>query len=72
VSVEVSVGDGSSRSAAVTETFERTGSRWSAHACAVAALTVMVRVRERRLAAVLEGLALFEKTGGRSGTWRRG
>ena len=73
VSVEVSVGDGSVSIAAVTETFERTGVEMEAlTACAVAALTVMGACGSDGSPPVLEGLALFEKTGGRSGTWRRG
>jgi cyclic pyranopterin phosphate synthase len=51
---------------------ERTGVEMEAlTACAVAALTIVAALRERDLAASVEELTLWEKSGGRSGDWRR-
>lgn len=54
------------------ETVDRTGVEMEAlHACAVAALTIYDMCKSADRAMAIEGLALWEKTGGRSGTFRR-
>ena len=54
------------------ETTDRTGVEMEAmHACAVAALTIYDMCKSADRAMTIEGLALWEKTGGRSGTFRR-
>ncbi|HTX00798.1 MAG TPA: cyclic pyranopterin monophosphate synthase MoaC [Acidimicrobiales bacterium] len=51
---------------------ERTGVEMEAlTACAAAALTVLAALRERDPTASIEDLTLWEKSGGRSGSWRR-
>lgn len=57
---------------AVVETVERTGVEMEAlHACSVAALTIYDMCKSADRAMVIGDLALWEKTGGRSGTYRR-
>jgi cyclic pyranopterin monophosphate synthase len=57
---------------ATAETVAQTGVEMeSLCACAVAALSVLGRVREIEPAASVEQLGLLEKRGGRSGVWRR-
>jgi cyclic pyranopterin phosphate synthase len=55
-----------------TQTIAQTGVEMEAMcACAVAALSVLGRVRENDPTASIEQLGLLEKRGGRSGLWRR-
>ena len=54
------------------ETTDRTGVEMEAlHACAVAALTIYDMCKSADRAMTIEDLALWEKTGGRSGHYRR-
>jgi cyclic pyranopterin phosphate synthase len=54
------------------ETVERTGVEMEAlTACAVAALTIYDMCKSTDRSMTIGDLALWEKTGGRSGTWRR-
>jgi cyclic pyranopterin phosphate synthase len=54
------------------ETVDRTGVEMEAlHACAVAALTIYDMCKSVDRAMTVGELALWEKTGGRSGNWRR-
>ena len=54
------------------ETVDRTGVEMEAlHACAVAALTIYDMCKSVDRAMTIGELALWEKTGGRSGIWRR-
>lgn len=72
VEVECTVGDSSVDIEARVEVTERTGVEMEAlHACAVAALTVydMCKALDKNM--VISELALWEKTGGRSGAYRR-
>ena len=57
---------------AQVDTVDRTGVEMEAlHACAVAALTIYDMCKSVDRAMVVGDLALWEKTGGRSGTYRR-
>lgn len=72
VSVSFDVGVDSIVVEAVVETVERTGVEMEAlHACSVAALTIYDMCKSADRAMVIGELALWEKTGGRSGTYRR-
>jgi cyclic pyranopterin phosphate synthase len=54
------------------DTVDRTGVEMEAlHACAVAALTIYDMCKSVDRAMTVGELALWEKTGGRSGVWRR-
>ncbi len=54
------------------ETVDRTGVEMEAlHACAIAALTIYDMCKSVDRAMTIGELALWEKTGGRSGSWRR-
>ena len=54
------------------DTVDRTGVEMEAlHACAVAALTIYDMCKSVDRAMTIGELALWEKTGGRSGTFRR-
>jgi len=54
------------------DTVDRTGVEMEAlHACAVAALTIYDMCKSVDRAMTIGELALWEKTGGRSGVWRR-
>ena len=54
------------------ETVDRTGVEMEAlHACAVAALTIYDMCKSIDRGMTIGDLALWEKTGGRSGTFRR-
>ena len=54
------------------DTVDRTGVEMEAlHACAVAALTIYDMCKSVDRGMVIGELALWEKTGGRSGTYRR-
>jgi cyclic pyranopterin phosphate synthase len=58
---------------AQVDTIDRTGVEMEAlHACAVAALTIYDMCKSADRSMVIGELALWEKTGGRSGTYRRG
>lgn len=72
VDVDCSVGESWVEIEAQVEVVDRTGVEMEAlHACAVAALTVydMCKAVDKNM--VIGDLALWEKTGGRSGTYRR-
>lgn len=72
VEVECTVGDASVDIEARVEVVDRTGVEMEAlHACAVAALTVydMCKAVDKNM--VISDLALWEKSGGRSGPYRR-
>ena len=57
---------------AEVETYDRTGVEMEAlTACSVAALTIYDMCKSRDRAMVIGDIALWEKTGGRSGTYRR-
>jgi cyclic pyranopterin phosphate synthase len=73
VRVGVQVTDGSVAVVATVETFARTGVEMEAlTACTVAALTVVHAHRHSEPKPVIDGISVWEKAGGRSGTWRRG
>jgi cyclic pyranopterin phosphate synthase len=58
---------------ATVETFGPTGVEMEAlTACAIAALTVVHAHRHTEPKPVVDGLSVWEKSGGRSGTWLRG
>ena len=58
--------------AAQVDTVDRTGVEMEAlHACSIAALTVYDMCKSADRGMVIGDLALWEKTGGRSGTYRR-
>lgn len=72
VDVDVSVGDEAVEIAATVRTADRTGVEMEAlTAVSVAALTVVDMVKAVDKAAAITGIQVDEKTGGRSGTWRR-
>lgn len=72
VDVRLSVGDDHVAIEAEVATVERTGVEMEAlHACAVAALTIYDMCKGADRAMVIGELALWEKSGGRSGTYRR-
>ena len=57
---------------AEVETFDRTGVEMEAlTACAVAALTIYDMCKSRDRSMTIDEVALWEKTGGRSGVYRR-
>ena len=73
VSVDVTVGVHTVEVIAVTEIVERTGVEIEAlMACAVCALTLIEPLLEVDPQASIENLALWHKSGGRSGSWERG
>ena len=72
ISVAVTLESGDVVVTVTTETVERTGVEMEAlTACAIAALAVVGACSSNGIAASVEDLTLWEKTGGRSGTWRR-
>lgn len=72
ISVEVLPASGGFAISAEAHVTERTGVEMEAlTACAAAALTILAALRESDPAASVEDLTLWEKSGGRSGTWRR-
>lgn len=72
VSVNFTIGDDSVEVEAQVETFDRTGVEMEAMtACAVAALTVYDMCKSADRTMSIGELCLWEKTGGRSGSWRR-
>ncbi len=73
VSVDLTVGGAWVDIEAVAETVERTGIEMEAlTACSLAALTVYDMCKGMDRSMVVSDLALWEKTGGRSGSWTRG
>jgi cyclic pyranopterin phosphate synthase len=69
IDVSLSVADHGVAITATAETVERTGVEMEAlTACAMAALSVVAACSDE---ATVTNLALWEKRGGRSGTWRR-
>ena len=73
VTINFTIGDDFVEVETQVETVDRTGVEMEAlTACAVAALTVYDMCKSFDRAMVIGDLALWEKTGGRSGHWRRG
>jgi len=72
VTVDLSLGGASVEVEASAETVGRTGVEMEAlTACAIAALTVYDMCKSLDRSITIEGLVLWEKSGGRSGHWRR-
>ena len=72
VAVEFEVGDDSVGIEVQVETVDRTGVEMEAlTACSVAALTVYDMCKSRDRSMTITDVALWEKSGGRSGTYRR-
>ena len=73
VTINFTIGDDYVEVETQVETVDRTGVEMEAlTACAVAALTVYDMCKSFDRGMVIGELALWEKTGGRSGHWRRG
>ena len=72
MSVNFDIGDDHVAVEAQVDTVDRTGVEMEAlHACATAALTIYDMCKSADRGMVIGDLALWEKTGGRSGTYRR-
>jgi cyclic pyranopterin phosphate synthase len=72
VYVNFTIGDDSIEVETQVETVDRTGVEMEAlTACAVAALTIYDMCKSTDRSMTIGELALWEKIGGRSGTWRR-
>jgi cyclic pyranopterin phosphate synthase len=72
VAVNFEIGDDFVEIEVSVDTVERTGVEMEAlHACSVAALTIYDMCKSADRAMTIGELALWEKTGGRSGTFRR-
>jgi cyclic pyranopterin phosphate synthase len=72
VQVNFEIGDDHIAIEANVDTVDRTGVEMEAlHACSVAALTIYDMCKSADRAMVIGELTLWEKTGGRSGTYRR-
>jgi cyclic pyranopterin phosphate synthase len=72
VSVNFEIGDDSVAVEVQVDTVDRTGVEMEAlHACSVAALTIYDMCKSADRAMVIGDIALWEKTGGKSGTYRR-
>ena len=72
VSVNFDIGDDHVGIEAHVDCFERTGVEMEAmHACTIAALTVYDMCKSADRSMTITEVALWEKTGGRSGTYRR-
>jgi cyclic pyranopterin phosphate synthase len=72
VSINFGIGDDHVAVETHVETIDRTGVEMEAmHACAVAALTIYDMCKSADRSMVIGELTLWEKTGGRSGTYRR-
>ena len=72
VFINFEIGDDHIAIEAQVDTVERTGVEMEAlHACSVAALTVYDMCKSADRSMVIGDLTLWEKTGGRSGTYRR-
>ena len=73
VDVDVNVADDAVEIAAIVRTADRTGVEMEAlTAVATAALTVVDMVKAVDKGAVITDIRIEEKSGGQSGTWRRG
>jgi cyclic pyranopterin monophosphate synthase len=72
VSINFEIGDDNIAVEANVDTVDRTGVEMEAlHACSMAALTIYDMCKSVDRGMVIGDLALWEKTGGRSGIWRR-
>jgi cyclic pyranopterin monophosphate synthase len=72
VNINFTIGDDHVEVESQVETIDRTGVEMEAlTACAVAALTIYDMCKSSDRSMVIGALALWEKTGGRSGHWRR-
>jgi cyclic pyranopterin phosphate synthase len=72
VTINFTIGDDYVEVETQVETVDRTGVEMEAlTGCAVAALTIYDMCKSFDRAMVIGDLALWEKTGGRSGNWRR-
>jgi cyclic pyranopterin phosphate synthase len=72
VSVTFDIGDDHVEVEVYVETVDRTGVEMEAlHACSMAALTIYDMCKSADRGMTIGELALWEKTGGRSGTYRR-
>ena len=72
VSVNFEIGDDYVEVDVQVETVDRTGVEMEAlHACSVACLTIYDMCKSADKGMVIGEIALWEKTGGRSGTYRR-
>ncbi len=72
VSVNFEIGDDYIAVESSVETVDRTGVEMEAlHACGIAALTIYDMCKSADRGMTIGELALWEKTGGRSGVWRR-
>ncbi len=72
VSINFEIGDDYIAVESQVETVDRTGVEMEAlHACSVAALTIYDMCKSADRGMTISELALWEKTGGRSGQWRR-
>lgn len=72
VAVNFEVGDGEVVIEAQVETVDRTGVEMEAlTACSVAALTIYDMCKSKDRSMTITDIALWEKSGGRSGTYRR-
>jgi cyclic pyranopterin phosphate synthase len=72
VSISFDIGDDHVAVESFVDTVDRTGVEMEAlHACATAALTIYDMCKSADRAMTIGELALWEKTGGRSGTYRR-
>jgi len=72
VRIDFEVGDNFVAIEAQVDTVDRTGVEMEAlHACSVAALTIYDMCKSADKAMTIEGLALWEKTGGKSGPYKR-
>jgi cyclic pyranopterin monophosphate synthase len=72
VSINFEIGDDHVAIESTVETVDRTGVEMEAlHACTMAALTIYDMCKSADRAMVVGDIALWEKTGGRSGTWKR-
>jgi cyclic pyranopterin monophosphate synthase len=72
VNINFTIGDDNVEVETQVETVDRTGVEMEAMtACAIAALTIYDMCKSSDRSMVIGELALWEKTGGRSGIWRR-
>ncbi len=72
VRVDIEVGESCVAIEAQVDTVDRTGVEMEAlHACSVAALTIYDMCKSADKEMTIEGLALWEKTGGKSGPFSR-
>ena len=72
VAINFTIGDDNVEVEAQVEAVDRTGVEMEAlTACAVAALTIYDMCKSADRSMMIADLCLWEKVGGRSGTWRR-